>query len=175
MPQRGLTLLELLITLVILSLLLSIGLPSFQRQIDQSRAHTATQSLMSALQATRHRAIARNGRATLRAQGGWENGWELFDDLNHNGVRDEGEPIILSHALDGRSVLIEGNQPVSSYVSYVGSGQSRHASGTPRGGFQAGTITICTSDGAEGYKLVLARMGRVRREPIGADSCTSSG
>lgn len=171
MPQRGFTLLELLVTLIVLSILLGVGLPRLQAQIEQTRTLTLTQHLQQAMQAARHRAISRNGRATLRPLGSWENGWELFDDTNHNAERDAGERLVLSHRIDSEGVSIEGNDKVDRYISYVGTGESRHATGTPRGGFLAGTITICGESEAANYKLVLARMGRVRREAIEADEC----
>ncbi len=175
MPQRGFTLLELLITLVILTLLLSVGLPQLQSQVEDNRTLTMTQSLQEALAATRHRAISRNGRATLRALGSWEQGWELFDDLNHNGSRDPGEPLVISHNAQGDGLSISGNRWVADYVSYIGTGESRHASGTPRGGFQAGAITVCSASGETGYKLVLARMGRVRRAAATPSDCSGQG
>ncbi|WP_347331149.1 GspH/FimT family protein [Marinimicrobium locisalis] len=171
MPQRGLTLLELLLTLVVLSVLLSVGLPSLQAQIERTRTLTLTQNLQTAMQATRQRAISRNGRATLRPLGSWESGWELFDDANHNAQRDPGETLVFSHQVDSDGVSIKGNDRVDHYISYVGTGESRHATGTPRGGFLAGTITLCSDSSGAHYKLVLARMGRVRREAIEADEC----
>lgn len=173
MPQRGFTLLELLITLIILSLLVAWGIPSLQSQIRQTQTRTATLSLYEAIQTTRVRAVTRNGRATLRARGSWDQGWELFDDLNHNGERDPGEELILEHQTPESDIHIRGNSKVSRYISYIGTGESRHATGTPRGGFQAGTITICPESGNEGYKLVLARMGRVRQQVIDAEECFS--
>lgn len=170
MPQRGLTLLELLITLVILSLILTVALPSFQSQIQDVRTRTLTQSLYEAIQATRTRAVSRNGRATLRALGSWDQGWELFDDLNHNGVRDPGEPLVMQHRIKSGPINVTGNGPVKRYISYIGTGESRYATGTPRGGFQAGTIKVC-QEGAGGYKLVLARMGRVRKRAIDEAKC----
>ncbi len=174
MPQRGLTLLELLITLVILSLLLTIGLPGFQRQIQETRTLTMTQTLQDAVQMARQRAVSRNGRVSLRPLGDWERGWELFDDENHNGVRDDGEHIVLTHRLppDLGGLTISGNQPMNRAISYIGTGESRHASGTPLGGFQAGRLTICSPDGSFGYELVLARMGRMRRQMVDAEKCT---
>ena len=172
MPQRGFTLLELLVTLVVLSIVLTMGIPSLQAQIERTRTLTLAQNLQAAMQATRHRAISRNGRATLRPLGAsWENGWELFDDLNHNAERDPGETLVLSHRIDNEGVSIAGNDKVDRYISYVGTGESRHATGSPKGGFLAGTITLCSESAAANYKLGLARMGRVRREKIDAEDC----
>lgn len=170
MPQRGLTLLELLITLVILSLILSFAVPGFQNQIRDLRAKTLTNSLYEAIQATRTRAISRNGRATLRALGDWNQGWELFDDLNHNGIRDPDEPLILKRRIESSGIRISGNEPVQHYVSYVGTGRSRRPNGTPRGANQHGTLKVCSEE-AGGYKLVLSSMGRLRKQAIDAAQC----
>lgn len=171
MPQRGFTLLELLVTLIVLSVLLGVGLPRLQAQIEQTRTLTLTQNLQQAMQAARHRAISRNGRATLRPLGSWQNGWELFDDLNHNAERDPGETLVFSHTVGSKGVEIVGNAWVDDYISYIGTGESRHATGLPKGGFLAGTITVCSDSETANYKLVLARMGRVRRETIDPDEC----
>lgn len=175
MPQRGLTLLELLITLIILSLLLTIGLPGFQRQIEETRTLTMTQTLQDAIQLARQRAVSRNGRVTLRPLGDWERGWELFDDENHNGVRDDGEHIVLTHQLppDLGGLSISSNSKLRRAVSYVGTGESRHPSGSVLGGFQAGRLTICSPDRSQGYELVLSRMGRMRRQPVGPEACAN--
>ena len=57
-------------------------------------------------------------------------------------------------------VSMFGNSLVSSYVSYVPSGEARLASGA----FQAGTIQICSGDA--GRKLILSSTGRARIERV---------
>lgn len=172
MPQKGLTLLELLITLVILAIILSIGLPSFQQQLQASRTQTLTLNLYEAAQAARTRAISRNGRVTLRAlEGDWSRGWVMFDDLNHNGLQDPDESAIVTHRVESLDVAISGNNPVSQYLSYVGTGEGRLASGTPGGVIQMGSLTLCPTVGTGAYKLVLAGTGRLRKEAIDARQC----
>ncbi|WP_281167780.1 GspH/FimT family pseudopilin [Marinimicrobium agarilyticum] len=161
---------------MVLSLILTVGLPSLQAQIERTRTLTLTQNLQEAMQATRHRAVSHNGRATLAALGSWENGWQLFDDDNHNGRRDSSETLVFSHRVESHGVSIEGNDWVKRYISYVGTGESRHAGGSPLGGFLAGTITVCSENrGSNHYKLVLSRMGRVRRAEIDASECFAQG
>lgn len=172
LPQTGLTLLELLITLIIVSIILAFALPGFDRQVQQTRAKTTANELYQALQAARARAVSINGRATLRAKGDWNQGWMLFDDLNHNGVRDPGEAVLLEHRTETPTLQVSGNQPVQRYVSFVGTGESRYATGSPGGAFQAGTLTICPRNSElGGYQLVLSRMGRVRTQAIEAEDC----
>jgi len=171
MSQRGLTLLDLLITLVVLSLVLTVAVPSFQAYISATRAKTRTLNLYEALQTTRTRAVGHNHRATLRALGDWSRGWVLFDDLNHNGQPDPNERLVAEHRFSGTEITIKGNRPLKNYVSFVGTGESRFASGSPGGGFQAGRLTLCSQDTHEGYQLVLARMGRVRIQEAQPGDC----
>lgn len=170
MNARGLTLIELLITLAILAILLAIGIPGFQQQMESSRTRTATDSLLQAIHLTRTKAVAGNRRATLRNLGDWQSGWEIFYDRDFDGVRDtDEEQITTGEALTG--VTISANGPLSSYVSFIGSGQSRFAGSASGGGFQAGTFTICPADGGEGYELILGPSGRVRTAKIPAEGC----
>jgi len=172
MSQRGLTLLDLLVALVILSLLLALAVPNFQSYISSTQTKTRTLSLYEALQTARTRAVSRNQRATLRALGDWSRGWVLFDDRNHNGQPDPDERLLAEHRFSGTQVNIEGNRPLKDYVSFVGTGESRFASGSPGGGFQAGRLTLCARDANKpGYQLVLARMGRVRIQEAQPGDC----
>ncbi|MBB5210917.1 GspH/FimT family pseudopilin [Microbulbifer hydrolyticus] len=170
MHARGLTLIELLITVTILGILLAIGVPSFQKQLAASRARTAADTLLQAIQLTRSKAISSNRRATLRKLGHWHSGWEVFYDRDFDGERDPDEPqIVTAGPLTG--VTVSANTPLSNYVSFIGSGESRFAGTLRGGGFQAGTLTICPQNGGDGYQLVLARSGRVRVISVSEEDC----
>jgi type IV fimbrial biogenesis protein FimT len=170
MHNHGFTLLELLVTLVIIVLLMTIGLPSFSAQVQNTRLKTATQQLFEAVQLTRTKAVSTNKRATLKHLGKWEDGWEVFADDNNNGERDKDEQLLITtEAL--RDVRITVNQPLKKYISFIGTGESRYASNTSDGGFQAGTMKICSLTKDEGYELVLARSGRMRMNPTKAEDC----
>lgn len=171
MYQRGLTLLELLIALSILGIVLALGIPGFQQQTDKIRAKTATNNLYSAIHAARTQAIYHNNRTTIRALGTWAQGWEIFTDENHNGKLDPGETRLQQHRLDNDLLRVEGNRPVKRYISFIGTGESRYATGSSGGAFQAGTLTLCSKSGETGYQLVLARMGRVRVQRAQPSDC----
>ena len=170
MRTFGFTLIELLITLSILTILLTLALPNFSAEIKNSRVKTATLSLQEAIAFTRTQAVSANGRATMAKQTDWVKGWEIFIDLNNNGLRDQDEKIILQHE-QLKNIHILANGPVKNNVSYIGTGESRNAGGTDGGGFQAGTFTICPEEKGKGYELVLARGGRVRMQEINAQDC----
>ena len=170
MRSFGFTLIDLLVTLSLVTILLTIGLPNFSSQIQKSRVKTATVSLQEALQLTRVQAVSSNRRATITKQHEWDEGWEVFIDKDNDGLRSADENLIQQHEkFDG--VHITANKPVKNYVSYIGTGESRNASGSAGGAFQAGTFTICPDKKGAGYELILARGGRVRMNEITEEKC----
>jgi type IV fimbrial biogenesis protein FimT len=173
MQHKGFTLIDLLTSLSVLAILLALGLPSLSSQIQQVRVKTATYSLLDAISLTRTQAVFAKQRATLRKHNEWEGGWEIFIDKNNDGLRDEDEAIVRQHA-QLKGIRIAANQPLKNYVSYIASGESRHASGTNGGGFQAGTFTICPAAKGSGFVLVLARGGRVRMAEINEEQCSAA-
>ncbi len=170
MRSNGFTLIDLLTSLSVMAILLAIGLPNFSAQVQQLRVKTATYSLLEAISLTRANAVFSNKRATIRKQSEWHSGWEIFIDKNNNGMRD-GDEVTLQQHEQLKGVRISTNTPVKNYVSYIASGESRNASGTDGGGFQAGTFTICPTTKGKGYALVLARGGRVRMAEIDDEKC----
>ena len=76
---RGFTLVELMITLAILTILLGIALPSFQSMIASQKIKTAAADLQSSLLLARSEALKRNANVTLApaATGQWNRGWTL--------------------------------------------------------------------------------------------------
>ena len=173
MHSRGLTLLELLITLSILAILAAIGIPSFTAQIESNRTRAAADQLYQAMQLARTKAVTSNRRATMRCLGNWNSGWEVFFDRDFDGVRDAGEEYLFGNGeITGASIY--ANNPLTTYVSFIGTGESRFAGTASSGGFQAGTFTICPSDGGEGYQLILTRSGRVRQQRAAALDCAQA-
>lgn len=172
MQRNGFTLIDLIITLSVISILLTIGLPRLTTQIQNTRVKTATNSLLEAINLTRTQAVFANKRATIRKQNEWSEGWEIFIDADNDGIRDANEKLLQTQA-KLNSIKIIANRPISNNVSYIGTGESRNASGTNGGGFQAGTFTICPTAKGKGYELILARGGRVRVAEINEERCNS--
>ncbi|WP_288132561.1 GspH/FimT family protein [Microbulbifer sp.] len=173
MHARGLSLLELLITLSILSILMAVAIPSFNRQIEANQTRAATEQFLQAIQLTRNKAITTNRRVTMRNPGRWDAGWEIFYDKDFDGVRDADEKAITSSgALDG--IEISANGQLTSYVSFIGSGQGRTAGTLNGGSLGIGSFTICPANGGDGYKLLLAGGGRLRQEKLSAEDCQDS-
>ena len=77
---RGFTLVELLITMSILSIALAIAVPSFSETAATQRVRSLATDLHTTLLRARSEAIKRNGDVEVRPlAGGWASGWELVD------------------------------------------------------------------------------------------------
>lgn len=170
MQKYGFTLLELTITLLIISLILTIALPGFSHQIQSNHTRSATLDLLESINHARTLAISHGQRATIRNRGGWEQGWQVFIDKNNNGLFDEDDVLLQERQASDR-IKISGNRWVADYMSFIPSGESRLVGRNNGGGFQAGTLTLCPAAPGAGYKLVLARSGRLRMETITAAEC----
>jgi type IV fimbrial biogenesis protein FimT len=66
------------------------------------------------------------------------------------------DPLIAVGDAAVAGITITGNTPVQRYVSYIGLGATRRASGA----LQMGTITLCAGD--VGRQIVISRTGRPR-------------
>ncbi len=165
--HSGFTLLELIVTLALAAIVLTLGVPSLQEWIRNNRFLTDVDALVVALQLTRSEAVKRGVRVTLYKSangtscahdGGYEQGWIVFVDPNNNATVDADEEVI--HAFEaiaaGTGTTLTGNQPVAKYVSYTADGVARLTSGA----FQAGTLTACMPPKAR--RIVINRAGRVK-------------
>jgi len=98
--QHGFTLIELMITLGIAAILLTVAVPSFNTTIKNNRLVTHANLLVSSIGLARSEAV-KHGRtatvcvssdqATCTAETNWELGWMVWVDLNTNNQPDAGE------------------------------------------------------------------------------------
>jgi type IV fimbrial biogenesis protein FimT len=180
-PCRGLTLIELMMTIAIAAILLAVAAPSFQQAINANRLGSAANELASAINLARAEAVRQNRRAVLcRSADGsacdgtsslWR-GWIVFVDTDADGVRDAGEPVIIS------GTFIE-QLAVNSSANIAGVNEriSFRADGTARGAdnvtLLTGTLAVClaTSLPAENVRdlsLAFGSRTAVRRRNGGA-------
>jgi len=164
--------------LAVASIVVGVAAPGLRQLADSLRVRAASSQLLSELNHARSEAIRRNGRVVVcksrdrencTLEGGWDQGWIVFDDANNNAVRDAGEAVIRGVEGAPEGLRIVGNEMVSAYVSFTGFGGPRLVSGA----FQAGTITVCraSAQAGEGRQLVVNSVGRARMQKAMLESC----
>jgi len=107
----GFTIIEVMVTVAIAAVLISIAAPSFVGLVADQRAKSAASDLLTALNVTRSEAIKQNANVTLQPKsGGWQNGWVIVNpggganllDSNAPGVPIAGGPAGVSYNAGGR-------------------------------------------------------------------------
>ena len=160
----GITLIELLVTLGVASILLTVAAPEFRVFIQDSRLVTQINNFSSAMMLAKSEALKRSSSTTIcpstngtSCTGGtvWSNGWLVFADPNRNGIVEAGEEIIqVGSALAGGNTL-SGSQS-QTRITFDSNGFSLGLNGK---------IHLCDSRGAAASKtLVISNQGRVRIE-----------
>ena len=106
--QRGFTIVEMLVAIVVLGLLLAVGAPSFTSIFQINNIAEASNRFVSSMTYARNTAISSNlfivmCRANENADncennnnGQWEDGWIIWADLDNDNVLDGNENILLS-------------------------------------------------------------------------------
>lgn len=165
MRAQGLTAIELLVTISILSIVAATALPSFARQIRQNQVKTAASELLQAIQYTRGQAVAINQRVAMQPIGDWSSGWEIFIDADNDTLRSTTERLLVREEIS-HPIKIYTGQTIRQYIAFLGTGE-----GIRKNGFLANTIHVCSTDGSEAYALTINKGGRTRLSRTEPSSC----
>lgn len=160
----GFTLLELLISLVIITILLAFGLPSLQQTLSGNRIAAQANDLMTSLSLARSEAIKRNLRVSVCASANgfscgsdWKQGWIVFTDPDSDGSPDQ--VLRVRQALDG-PVTLNWNNVINNYVSYAPTGELLSLSGASTG--LGGTFIFSDAGTSENRAITVNELGRAR-------------
>lgn len=118
--QCGYSLFELVMTLALAALILTLGLPSFGKLVADKRVRVEVDALFHAVHLARKSSIARRRVVSLcpSADGqtcsgdtDWSQGWLMFVNVDRDEPpqRDAGEPV-LQHHIVGDTVRIQANR-----------------------------------------------------------------
>lgn len=174
--EIGFTLIELMVTLAVAAIVLTVAVPSFRDLIRHNRLATQANQLVSALNLARSEAIKRGVRVTVcktddldavepscSTTANWEQGFIVFVDNTHlsgnsRGVIDEpDERVRVFGALTGS--ILQGGENFAEGISYLASGVSEGIKSGGAKGVSNGTFTLCNS--GEGRAIRIGRTGRV--------------
>jgi len=81
----GFTLMELMVTLSIAAIVMSIGIPSFNSTLRSNRLTAAANQLVTSLNLARSEAVKRAQPVVVRkTDAEWESGWQVFVDVDRS-------------------------------------------------------------------------------------------
>jgi len=165
--NAGFTLIELMITLSILSLVMAIGIPSMRDFIKNDRLVTQINTLVGHLAyarseaALRHQAVVvcASATGTSCSTTNWASGWIIFVDSDNNADFSAGEDMLrVVEGLAGGNTLAS---TVGSVVTYDKRGFAPNS---------VGSFTLCDDRGdAHKKSITISTTGRVRQG--GGGSC----
>lgn len=156
----GFTLIELMITIAVVGILLTIAVPAFSQFVVNNRLTSQINDLLADVSYARSEAATRGGRVVVcpssdgsTCTGSWSSGRIVFADLNNNSARDSTEVILrVTPALTGGNTFaltgIATTDPLvfRSYGGLVGAAQA--------------TFKLCSPASATGRQLVISITGR---------------
>lgn len=158
----GLTLVELIITLAIASILLTLAIPNFRSLIRETAITTAVNLMVAHLHLARSESINRRERSTLcPSRDGkhclddyqWHHGFILFTDLNRNGAIDDDDPVLRIHQADNSGIQI---------ITSTGRRQLGYRPDGTSPGINA-TISFCDTENiAQPRAIIISNTGRPR-------------
>ena len=156
----GYSLSELLMTLVLASTIMMLGVPSFTNLIADQRMRSEADALFHGahlarkLSVVRRRAItlcASRDRETCSGGSDWSAGWILFEEMGSDGLGERGtaETLIRSHVA-GEGLLLAANRSRFTF-------RATHRRATN------GTIRLCAENGAgRARAIIISYTGRPR-------------
>ena len=142
---KGITLIELMITLAIAGVLIASAAPSMREFIQNNRSATQINELQATLNLGRSEAIKRNSNVTIcrsndgsSCAGNWQDGWIVFTDSDSDATVDDGDEILQIHG-----GLVAGNtlRFTQGDITYANTGLARAGSN--------GIFIHCDSRGAQ--------------------------
>ena len=168
----GFTVIELMITIAVAAVILTLGIPSFQGLMERNQLTANINNFVSSLALARSEAIKRNLPVALCASnngencsgGGYESGWIVYVNRNSDGNRDNNEELLwVSEALPA-NLTLRGNGCCSTNIPYTPSGQIAGISGS---------ISLCKNNQTEkSRQIAISTTGRVRLKSGDSSFCT---
>jgi len=170
--EGGLTLIEILIALTVISILLTVAVPALQNFITRNRMSSEVNAFVASLHLARSEAVKRlhnvklcptTDFATCSGDTNWEPGWMVFLDTNDDGEVDTDSDVVLQQ-----------NPALPSRFRIVGDRGRLETEFQPTG--QAGgsnnTFQFCdTGEVANTRKVYLSTTGRVRVATLTTTGC----
>jgi type IV fimbrial biogenesis protein FimT len=167
--NTGFTLVELIVTVTIAGILLGIAIPSFIDTIKGNRLAASANDFLSALSLARSEAIKRGVQVSVESigtvAGQWDSGWNVFVDINGNGVFNDnataplceaGEDCLVRTYADlptGYTFRVGATSAFKDFIAYAPSGFSTVSPSTD-------AFKLCSNSGTKQRTITIGATGR---------------
>ena len=178
--SAGFSMTELVITMAIVSILLTIGIPSFKYVTTSNRIATELNGLLGDMQYARSVAIKEGLPVTVCASSDgqtcdgtslWENGWIVFLDSNDDQAVDNGEVVMRVQPGFATFSSTDTFQPQAGSFTYITFNREGYAATG-----NAGIVTLQLHDLTNGTQwtrcLAITPVGMLSSEKAGVGACT---
>jgi len=174
---RGFTLIELMVTVALAAVMMTLAAPGLQTLLANQRLSSAASDLMTAAMQARSTALKNNQRVIVQpsagAGGAWADGYRIFSDVDLNATFDSGtDTVVLTQEALPSDVMITKFTGTNNFFGYDGSGFL-----APIGGSANGTWRISSTRTDRQKCLIIELSGRARLcDPklVGAANCSCS-
>ncbi|MDT3337394.1 GspH/FimT family pseudopilin [Shewanella sp. SP1S1-7] len=156
--QKGFSLIELIISLAVLTILLTGGVPSLTDVYTQYRADSSIRIIQQTLQFARNQAITLNRTVTAcavidqKCEQNWQAGLTVFIDTNNNNQLDDSDKkLYITNAFDSKDIVKYNRTAIRFQPDGLASGTN-------------GTLKYCPSSATSPYSraVIVNQAGRVR-------------
>jgi len=155
--QQGFTALELIVTMAIITVLLTLGVPAFENYGLNLRMKTTMDQLQTDLNLARGHAISHNSQTVIcpagdgnncSGQSVWQGGWIVFADLNADRNKQTGEPLLKQS--DAIAMLDISSSRSRNRLRFYPNGSAPGSNASilfcdSRGAAEAGTLSVSNS------------------------------
>ncbi|WP_339511538.1 GspH/FimT family pseudopilin [Pseudomonas sp. RL_15y_Pfl2_60] len=162
--QQGLSLLELLITLAVLAIALSLSLPGLQRMQQANALSSFSAELVHFIRFTRHQALAKGKRITMcpldesqTCTKVWAKQISVFEDLDGNRKLDPKDTLMKVLDIPARIELKWRG---------VGAGKSLHFNGRGITSISNGTFRLGVTGSEQMRHVIVSRLGKVKTRKV---------
>lgn len=179
---------ELIVTLLIISIVMTIAVPTFNYTIAHNRITNYANEFLSALNRARSEAVTRGQRVAICRSttatattpacatdatnaGHWELGWIIFVDVNDNATftGSNGDTLLWVHSQFNGSITLKSasTSNITNYISYAPNGrpQSYASSSTQCSGATSCIVSLCDSVSGSKGAVIINAVGRARTDP----------
>ncbi len=153
-PASGFTMIELMVVVVVLAVLLTVAVPSFEAVMNANRLAGASNELMASLQTARMEAVKRNARVGICLSANANNsapacatsnanGWIVFADTNKNDAFDAGEALLRTSTVSPSVVVTSSATPTAAggAIVFRSDGLARKSKSSSE--LLYGTVDVC--------------------------------